>query len=93
MKIQTDRQLTSRWWTHQFQVPIPLLTLALSLGWTLPPVKAATMEPQPPLLSARQVTKTSSTTNPKSARDYYNRAMRRYRNRDRIGAQIGRAHV
>ena len=67
--------------------PKLLMTLMISAAIGHPQAIASSREnSQPlPLQIARQVTK-SPTATPRSARDYYNRAMRRYRSQDRSGA-------
>ena len=65
-----------------------LMTLMISaaIGHLQQAIASTRVDSQPlPLQIARQVTKPPTAT-PKSAREYYNRAMRRYRSQDRSGA-------
>jgi hypothetical protein len=88
MKIHNQCQPIDPWWMDH--IPILMLALILSVISTLQPQRVAA-EPQSQPAQVDQPTKTP--TEPQSARDYFNRSMRRYRQQDKQGtiADLDRA--
>ena len=82
MNIQSyiPNQMT-RW---MYEVPLLTIGFLMSVFSTLQSDLVLAKEPQPQQVKVQQTDK--SRAEPKSAQDYFRRAMRRYRSQDRAGA-------